>query len=310
MIAALLLAGLPILFWDQGPEIAPTLRQNDITEVLVSAERIDAWKASGITVHSLTSEEWNKRTELRPPGVDRQAQVASATRSPYIIANGWQFLRGETVKYRATLPRGTAALAAAEGFAYEADLALKIDPADIESFGRMLAFLRTVKQERLPPLADVAVVDDGSAVTGEVMNLLARRNLLFRAVKAPDAHYAINIQVGSKEYPESEAANPAEFALKIRRQVTDAKRWLRIYGSETVLCRLTGDSGHVRLHLLNYRGGKIEGLRVRLQGAFPGGQGQDDQQGKFALQELLVNENATEFTIPALNLYAVVDLMK
>ena len=65
----------------------------------------------------------------------------------------------------------------------------------------MLAFLEALPAADLPAVADLAVVDDGSPVTGEVMNLLARRNLLFRSVKAPSARFRLNIAIGSREYP-------------------------------------------------------------------------------------------------------------
>ena len=64
------------------------------------------------------------------------------------------------------MPAGKAALAAAEAFAYGADVVLKIDPADLASVGAMLAFLETLPSADLPPVADFAVVDDGSADHG------------------------------------------------------------------------------------------------------------------------------------------------
>ena len=87
-----------------------------------------------------------------------------------------------------TVPAGKAALAAAEAFAYGADAVLKIDPADLASVGAMLTFLDSAAAADLPPVADFAVVDDGSAVTGEVMNLLARRNLLFQVGQGAVVH--------------------------------------------------------------------------------------------------------------------------
>ena len=81
-----------------------------------------------------------------------------------------------------------------------------------------------------------------SAVTGEVMNLLARRNLLFQVVPGAVGAFRINIAMGSPDYPREEAADPSAFALKIRRQLTDEQRTLRVYGSEVVICRLTGDA--------------------------------------------------------------------
>ncbi|MCI0419674.1 MAG: hypothetical protein L0387_12715 [Acidobacteria bacterium] len=308
MIAALLLAALPMLFWDQGPETAAALKQNGVEQVVVPAERLPAWKASGLAVRGVTATEWSALEELATPGVDRQVQVAGATRSPYLIANGWRFARNRTGRYRYALPVGKAALAAAEAFAHSANATLQPEAADLEALGKMLAFLGGIPQADLPDLAEVAVVDDGHPLTGEVMNLLARRNLLFRAVSAPDTRYPVNIRIGSKEYPEEEAANPSEFALKIRRQLTDERRLLRIYGSETVLCRLTGDETRLRLHLLNYRGGKIDGLRVRLRGAFRKGQARGDQFGELPLEDFTVSDGATEFSLPAINVYAVVDL--
>jgi hypothetical protein len=308
MTLALLLAALPMIFWDQGPETAAALKQNGIQQVLVPAERLQVWKATGLVVRGITTAEWSTLEEASAPGVDRQVRVASATRSPYLIANGWRFIRNRSGKYRYTLPAGKTALAAAESYAYGADTALQVEAADLEPAGKMLAFLRGLPVADLPGVSDLAVVDDQHPLVGEVMNLLARRNLLFAAVPAPDTRYPINIRIGSKEYPEDEAANPSDFALKIRRQLTDERRSVRIYGSETVLCRLTGDSTRIRLHLLNYRGGKVDGLRIRLRGAFRNGQALGDQIGEIPLENFAVSNGATEFSIPVMNLYAVVDL--
>jgi len=310
MMIALLLAALPLLFWDQGPETAVALKQNGIEQVLVPAERLPAWKATGLAVRGITAAEWGALEEASAPGIDRQVQVASATRSPYLIANGWRFIRNRSAKYRYSLTAGKAALAAAESCAYGADAALQVETADLESVGKMLAFLRGIPAADLPGLADIAVVDDQHALVGEVMNLLARRNLLFRAVSASDPRYPINIRIGSKEYSEEEASDPNAFALKIRRQLTDERRSVRVYGSETVLCRLTGDDTRIRLHLLNYRGGKVDGLRIRLRGAFRKGQARGDQMGEIPLENFAVSNGATEFSISAMNLYAVVDLQR
>jgi hypothetical protein len=310
MIIALLLAALPMIFWDQGPETAASLKQNGIEQVLVPAEKLQAWKSSGLSVRGITPAEWTALEEALAPGVDRQVQVASATRSPYLVANGWRFIRNPSGKYRYSLPAGKAALAVAETFAYAADATLQLETMDLESAGKMLAFLRGLPAANLPGLADIAVIDDQHPLVGEVMNLLARRNLLFTAVSTPSPRFPINIRIGSKEYPEEEAANPSNFALKIRRQLTDDRRTVRIYGSETVLCRLTGDERRIRLHLLNYRGGKVDGLRIRLLGAFRKGQARGDQIGEIPLDNLTVWGSSTEFTIPAFNVYVVVDLQR
>src|SRR5262249_18081858 len=149
---------------------------------------------------------------------------------------------------------------------------LRIDPADVSSVGEMLNFLTTLPSVDLPAVADIAIVDDGSATVGEAMNLLARRNLLFEVVRSASPRYRINIQIGAPEYPREAAADPSAFALRIRRQLTDDQRTLRVYGSEVVICRLTGDGRRARLHLINYGARDIEGVRIRLRGAYGSGE--------------------------------------
>ena len=140
------------------------------------------------------------------------------------------------------------------------------------------------------------------------MNLLARRNLLFEVVQAPSSRFRINIAMGSAGYPVEEAADPNAFAQKIRRQLTDEQRSLRVYGSEVVICRLTGDAGRVRLHLINYGGREIEGLRIRLRGAYRTGAAHIAGAGRLALQDHTVADGFTEFSVPRLLTYAMVEL--
>ena len=248
------------------------------------------------------------RERLPAPGLLGGARVASPTRSPWIVANGWRFLRRAGGRYACDLPAGKAALAAAEAFAYGADALLRVDPADLEDLGRMLALFRLLPAVELPGIADLGIVDDGSPLAGEVMNLLSRRNLLFRAVPAPAPELAINVRLGAKEYPREDAADPSAFALKLRRQLTDERRALRIYGSEVVVGRLTGEGGRVRLHLLNYGGRELEGLRVRLRGVHREGEAFVAGRGRVALEDQAVAEEATEFSLPSIGAYAVVDL--
>lgn len=248
------------------------------------------------------------RTALPTPGITARAGLASPTRAPWIVANGWRFVRQPGAKFAYDVPAGKAVLAAAEAFAYGSDAALKIDPGDAPLLAKMLAFLERLPAIDLPAIADVAVVDDGSEVTGEVMNLLARRNLLFDVVKAPSTRFAVNIAIGSPQYPREDAADPSAFALKIRRQLTDERRSLRIFGSEVVIGRLTGTADRARLHLINYGGREIEGLRVRVRGVYAGGEGHSPEAGRFALAEHLTAGGATEFSLPRLGTYAVIDL--
>ena len=251
-----------------------------------------------------------QRESLANPGTAPRPGVASPTRAPWIIANGWRFMRRPSTKYVYDVPAGKAALAAAEAFAYGADAVLKIDRADVRPLGEMLKFLEALPTVDLPTASDFAVVDDGSAIVGEVMNLLARRNLLFEVVQAPLPRFTINIRIGAPEYPREEAADPSAFALKIRRQLTDDQRALRVYGSEVVICRLTAGAGRARLHLINYGGREIEGLRIRVRGAYSTGEAHVAGAGRLALEDQTVASGVTEFSIPRLMTYAVIDLRR
>ena len=186
----LFLATLPSLYWAQPVETAPALKQAGIERLCVPAEAAAAWQS--------------RRLHRRPPRRRRTARSGRSSRPracapgprwppprvrPWIFANGWRFLRKPDGRYWGDVPAGKAALAAAEAFAYGADVVLAIDPADLEAFGRMRAFLRLGSRlGACRRLADIAVVDDGSPPVAEILNLMARRNLLFRVVpkEAPD----------------------------------------------------------------------------------------------------------------------------
>jgi hypothetical protein len=303
-----LLGQAPCLYWTQGPESRAALEKAGIKRVCVAPEQVDAWRAAGFPVNPITSAELASREMLPPPGVTPRAGLASPTRSPWIVANGWRFSRHPQSKYVYEVPSGKAALAAAESYAYGADVVLKIDPADVGALGGMLTFLEGLPAADLPAIADLAVVEDGTAVTGEVMNLLTRRNLLFQVVPAASTRYPINIAMGTPGYPAAEAADPSAFALKIRRQLTDEKRTLRVFGSEVVIARLTGDGSQLRLHLLNYGGREIEGLRIRVRGTFANGDAQIAGAGRVPLADFAVADGFTEFSVPRLATFAVVDL--
>jgi hypothetical protein len=274
----------------------------------VAPERADAWRAAGFSVRPLTESDLAAREKLPPPGIIARAGLASPTRSPWIVANGWRFTRHPETKYVYDVPAGKAALAAAEVFAYGADAVMTIDPADLGNLGAMLTFLEGLPAADLPAPADLAVVDDGSATTGEVMNLLARRNLQFQVVKAPSTRFRINVAMGSPEYPAEDAADPSAFALKIRRLLTDEQRSVRVYGSEVVICRLTGDARRIRLHLINYGGREIEGLRIRLRGAYRDGEAHVVGVGRLPLEDHVVADGATEFSVARIATYAAIDL--
>ena len=307
MPAFLLAAMLPWLYWDQGVATMEAVKQAEIARLYVPPGEEAAWKAAGFEARAFDAAKFVK---LPAPGVELRTDVASATNVPWVNANWWRFERGGERAYSYDVPWRKAALAAAEAYAYGAEAAIHPEPRDLPALGRMLAFLRGLESADFPGLANIGIMDDGSAATGEVLNLLARRNLLARVVKAPDSKYDLNVRIGSKEYPKEQAADPSAFAALIRRKLTDEKRLLRIYGSHVVLGRLTGDGARVRVHLVNYGGGKVEGLRVRVRGTYAHGTIAAYGVKTVELVDYASADDATEFTIPEMDVYAVVDLKK
>jgi hypothetical protein len=248
------------------------------------------------------------RELLLVPGTVPRPGLASPTRAPWINTNGSRVLRRPGAKYHYDLPEGKGALAAAEALVYAADAVLQIMPGDLPAVCHMFAFAQEVHTAQLADVADIGVVDDGSAIAGEVMNLLVRRNLLFQLVPAPQARFPVNVVLGTPEYTVAEAADPSALALKIRRRLTDERRALRVFGSEVVIGRLTSDDRRARLHLLNYGNREVAGLRIRVRGPYRDGEAYVPGQGRVALADYAVANGFTEFSIPILTTYAVVDL--
>ena len=304
MIAALLLTAAPVLYWPQPVDTAPALRAAGITRPCVPADAVSAWRAAGFEAAAC---ETGGRTVLKTLGLVARADVAAPTQRPWINANGWRFLRRPADRYWIDVPAGRAALAAAEVFAYGVDAVVAVEPSDLADVGGALAFLAGLPPGDLPPVADLTLVDDGSEETAEVLNLLARRNILYAVTpKPPRAAVGLVVRPGSKAFPKKEAADPDAFALKVRRTLGDDNRSLRLYGTEVVLARVTGDATRRRVHLLNYSGRVIEGVRVRLRGrwALP----EVRSLGEPATAEdYAVTDDATELSISALGPYAVLD---
>jgi hypothetical protein len=247
---------------------------------------------------------------LDVPRVEMKINEASATMSPWIDANGWRILRNPGTSYYYDVPARSAALAAAEAFVYRAHARVHTDQSGVGAFNRMLEFLRGLPDVSLPALANVGVVDDGSDESGELMNLLGRRNLLYRVVTAPDAALDLNVRIGSEEYPAAEAADAYALAQRVRTRLGDAKRLVRIFGSEVVLVRLEGDGARARVHLLNFSFRHVYGLRVRVLGEYARQRLFNFADPSAALADVSVAEGATEFTIGDMGTYAVVDLSR
>lgn len=299
---------LPSLFWDRGPETAAQLRQAGVTRLSVPASLEGAWKTeSGFSVRVADPQ---TAIKLVTPGVQYRTNEASATRSPWINTNGWRFLRQPKGLYIYEAPGKAAALAAIEAFMYQVDAMVQTDAAGLEHFGRMLADLGQLDGQAMPLVADIGFMDDGSREAGEVMNLLTRRNLLFRIVEGPDSRLPLNVHFGSDKYPKADASNPSEVARKIRYELTDEKRALRIYGSEVVIARLTGEGQTRRLQLLNYAAASrpLNGIRVRVLRRYTKHQLKAFESPKAVLVDYEAAPGYTEFTLPELKSYAVVDL--
>ncbi len=238
--------------------------------------------------------------KLSVPAVQYRMNVASATTAPWVIANGWLIQRSPGRKVYYDLPKGAAELAMAEAHAYDADAIVKVAPEEADAYTKMNAFLHQVGPAG-PQLGNIAVMDDGSAQAGEGLNLLHRKNLLYRIVTAPDPKADLNINAGKS------IANPLDFAAEVREKLTDEKRLIRIYGSAVVLANLTGDSGHWKLHLINYGKRPIDGLRIRLRGSYVVRRVSIYESSDSKVEDFTIRDGGTEFSIPHVGLYTVID---
>lgn len=248
--------------------------------------------------------------KLNEPKVQYRQNEASATRSPWIDANGWRILRtpGRTFVYHVKGEAG--AMAVAEAFAYDTPALVSADAAGADAFNRMVEFLKTIPAADLTPVADFGVVDDGSDATGELLNLLTRMNLLYKIEQSPDRKFHVNVRLGTKEYPMEEAQNPSVAAHKIRSQIGDDNRSLRVYGSEVVIARFLRGPRQGRVLLLNYSARPVLGLRVRVRGAYSKGELKASGMPDAHLADWTPDAPATEFTVPELRVFAVVDLSR
>ncbi len=249
--------------------------------------------------------------KLNPPRVQYRTNIASATAHPWIDANGWRILLSPDKTFLYDVQGETAALAAAEAFTYGAAAFISADEPGAGAFSRMVETLRAIPPANFAAAADFGVVEDHSPAGGELLNLLTRLNLLYRIEKAPARKFHINVQLGSADYPLTESANPSTLAHRIRSQLGDDNRSLRIYGSEVVIGRLlTGPRG-ARVYLLNYSNRPVLGLRVRVHGRYAGG-GQLRSEGLPGQQlaDWTQDGPAAEFTVPELHSFAAVDLSR
>jgi hypothetical protein len=297
MTRLLWIALLPFLVSTQVPAPAPTPAAAELAVGRVRASSaVDAAALAG-------------RDALPTPGVVPRPGLASPTRVPWVQTNGWRYIRNRDGKFSYDLPAGKGALGAAEALAYGGDVLVKFDAADAPAVERLFALMKALPPVNLPDVADFGVVDDGTPLTGEVMNLFVRRNLLFARVTEPASRFPFTVKLGTPEFPSAKAADPSGFALEIRRKLTDDKRSLRVYGSEVIIARLTGDASRARLALVNYGNREIVGLRVRVRGTYAKVDAYLPGQGRVAVIDLATApDGATEFSMPAMASLAIVEL--
>jgi hypothetical protein len=230
-----------------------------------------------------------------------------------VNSNGWQFIRQPNATFYYDVKGDAAALAAAEAFCYGANAMVQTDASGLKAFAEMSKFLATLNSSQGAAVADIGFVDDGSPPSGEVMNLLVRDNLLFKIVRDQDPHVKVTVRIGSKEYPTEVAKNPDVLAHKIRANLTDVKRTIRIYGTSVVVARITEESGVLRLQLLNYgsvAGTRVDAFRIRVLGHYSKAQLHSFKGAGDQVSEYSQEPGATEFTVPELKVYAAIDLSK
>jgi hypothetical protein len=214
-----------------------------------------------------------------------------------VNANGWRFDREPGKQFFYNVPGPAAALAAAESFAHDCASSILTDAAGSEVFEKMLAFLKSIPPGPTKTVADLGALDDLKAPTGEVLNLMARQNFQIRFLTNPDPSVPVVVD------PRGKLPVIMDFLQEVRQKVPDKVRVVRLFGSDTVLSRVTGDGQRARVHLINYGTKPVESLRVRIAGQFERGEALG---GK--LEDYDAGKDATEFSLPSLTIYAVIDL--
>jgi hypothetical protein len=300
MLLAVALA-IPGIFWDGAADTAKALREVGVQSIFVPPARVGEWKGvAGITAESA---DITQSIKLQTPGVNYRFDQASASRAPWLDGNGSRFLRQPQGRFYYEVPGAKAALAAAEAFAWRVHAIVKTDADGLKPLAEMIAYCRGIESFDGQPVADFALVDDGGGIAGEVLNLLVRNNLLVQPVRAADAKFKLNVELGTSKYPIEQAKNPTTMAHMIRADLTDDRRSLRIYGTAVVVGRMERAPGKLRVHLINYDATrKVNGMRVRVVGEYSKHSGN--------LLDYSASGGATEFTLPELKTYSVTDLSK
>lgn len=240
------------------------------------------------------------RVKLPAPSVNYRTNVATATSAPWVEANGWRILRSPDQKVVYDARKQGANLSAAEAFAYGADAEVLAGSSAHPEFEAFRNFLQSLPPFTGKRVADFSITDDKSPQAGEALNLLVRRNLLFQIVPSKEK--------GLVFHADRNVSNPYEFAAEVRSKIGDEKRSLRVYGSSVVVGHLERNGNRMRVHLLNYGQRPVDAIRVRVLGNYSGASAHIFQVDPAKLEDMTTVAGATEFTVPKLPLYGMIDL--
>jgi hypothetical protein len=234
------------------------------------------------------------------PGVRYRMNMATATSAPWIDSNLWRYRRKPAERYLCDVKgKQVTALAMAEAFATGVNVALDTTPEQKAEYEKMAAFLKALPDGPRQPWTNFTISDDGSPQTAEVMNLLSRRNLLYRIAPAGQADFKL-------EKP----ANAYDYVLDLRDKFGDDKRAFRLFGTELTIAEVARDGANVRIHLLNYGSRPVDTMRLRIRGNYSSAAAQAHVYGDSAAKLIEWERDGafTEFTLTALPLYAVIDM--
>jgi len=303
-------AVLPSLFWDAAPKTVADLREAGITKIAMPAKRISSWKT--ITDISIEPADPAGAVKIDEPSIDYQATEGRATAAPWLKSNCWRYLRQPQATFFFDAHGNNVPVALAEAFTYGVRALFRVDQPGLQPAAAMLRFLQTIPPDEMPAVADIGFVDDGSAKAGEVLSLLTRGNLLVQLVKHGDARNKLTVEIGTADYSRKDADNPGLLAQLVRSNLTDERRSFRIFGSEVVLGRVVAAGDRLRVYLLNYAAAKrsIRGVRIRVVGSFSKHKVAAFGSPDLQLLDYVVDGDATEFTLPELKSFAVVDLSR
>ncbi len=178
--------------------------------------RLRAARAGGVVARGRRHRDADDRAGARrarvaaAPGIVPRPGVASPTRSPWVNANGWRFMRPGDGKFVYDVPAGKARAGRRRSLRLRRRRRLEVDAGRPRArSGRMFAFFASICR----PLACPTSPTSPSWTTdrqrsGEVMNLLSRRNLLFPPVPRRRVQFPMNVQARDGRLPARRRRGP------------------------------------------------------------------------------------------------------